>query len=92
MKNIIVGFWLWLFGDVKLYQKERLEICESCSPNRSTCPACNCFKELKARVKKEKCPIGMWENKRQVRINTDGGYVEIGSDLREEYFKQMNIQ
>jgi hypothetical protein len=92
MKNIIVGFWLWLFGDWKAYQKERLRICNECAPDRSTCPACSCFKELKAKVKAERCPIGRWENGGQIRINTPGGIVEVGHDFKEEYFKQSNIQ
>lgn len=61
MKNIISGFFLWVFTGWKAWQLKRLEECNVCAPNRDVCPACGCFKEPKVKVKKEKCPLNKWQ-------------------------------
>lgn len=60
MINIIKGFWLWVFTGRSIIQEERLLICEKCSPYTLTCPICKCFKEPKAKVPREKCPLNKW--------------------------------
>lgn len=61
MKNIIKGLGLYLFAESKQYQKDRLIVCNDCNGGKMTCPICNCFVELKTRVKEESCPIGKWQ-------------------------------
>jgi len=60
MKNIIIGFWSWLFKKEKIWQKERLEACNKCAPYSDTCPVCHCFKVPKTRVRNESCPKRKW--------------------------------
>lgn len=60
MKNIFIGIWNYLFYPQELWQKERKEACDKCEPDTPMCPKCGCFKELKTRVKGEKCPKGKW--------------------------------
>lgn len=39
----------------------RLDICRKCEKlNQGTCLACGCFVELRAALKKGKCPYGRW--------------------------------
>lgn len=97
MKNIIVGFYLWLFGSWKAYQIGRLKTCNECAPERSTCPECKCFKELKVMVWSEKCPRDKWLKMPVVSISElkelgEGRSRKKQDELKEEYFKQMNIQ
>lgn len=41
--------------------EERLNICKECDYlNEGTCQACGCFVELRAAVKKNKCPYKKW--------------------------------
>jgi len=43
--------------------KERLDICKQCPklvPKWNYCEICKCYMPLKVRVKKAKCPIGLW--------------------------------
>lgn len=53
-----------LDGDVKTAQKiyeERLNVCKSCDYlEAGTCLACGCYVELRAAVKKNKCPYKKW--------------------------------
>jgi hypothetical protein len=59
MKNIIKGALAVFKKDNS--HIERLNICKSCNGGKMTCPICNCFVELKTRVKDEVCPIGKWQ-------------------------------
>jgi hypothetical protein len=50
-----------LFYDKKL-QKQRLDICRSCSYyQKSKCKLCGCFMPLKTRIKEISCPINKWK-------------------------------
>ena len=53
-----------LDSDVKTAQKiyeQRLEICKGCDYlEAGTCLACGCYVELRAAVKKNKCPYTKW--------------------------------
>ena len=41
--------------------EERLKICSSCERlNSGTCLACGCYVELRAALKKGKCPYKKW--------------------------------
>ncbi|MDO5520822.1 MAG: DUF6171 family protein [bacterium] len=41
--------------------QERLTICKACKwLNAATCDACGCFVEVRAAVKKNKCPYKKW--------------------------------
>lgn len=42
-------------------QEERIKICSSCPfMNKNICTKCWCWVEVKARLKKSKCPEGKW--------------------------------
>ena len=39
----------------------RLQICKECEKlNQGTCLACGCYVEIRASLKKGKCPYGKW--------------------------------
>ena len=55
------GLWFWLIGKNKGTYLIRNEKCKSCVMDRKfTCGECGCFKQLKLRVKDERCPLGKW--------------------------------
>lgn len=72
MKNIIKGFFLFMFTGWKPWQKERLKICNKCAPYRDTCPECLCFKEPKVKVASEKCPLDKWPKKGEYKKSSCG--------------------
>lgn len=40
----------------------RLEVCKTCEKiNQGTCLACGCYVEIRAAVKKGRCPYGKWD-------------------------------
>jgi len=53
-----------LAPDIKTAQhiyEDRLAVCKECDYlNEATCQACGCFVELRAAVKKNKCPYKKW--------------------------------
>jgi tRNA(Ile2) C34 agmatinyltransferase TiaS len=51
----------------KSLKARRTDICKTCPHShyllgRFRCKKCGCFIEIKSRVKKAKCPIGLWES------------------------------
>jgi hypothetical protein len=45
-----------------LFQK-RLEVCRSCEwLSAATCQSCGCFVEVRAAVRKQKCPCHKWQD------------------------------
>ena len=41
--------------------KARLDTCKECEKlNQGTCLACGCYVEIRASLKKGKCPYGKW--------------------------------
>lgn len=47
--------------DIGITEK-RLSICQECDRlNQGTCLACGCFVEIRASLKKGKCPYDLWK-------------------------------
>ena len=43
--------------------QERLEVCRACDMlSAATCQACGCFVEVRAAVRKQKCPCHKWQD------------------------------
>lgn len=65
IRNIIKGWWNWLFNKEKDLYKSRMEVCNKCEHNITLqdikiCNQCGCVLAAKTRVKDEKCIIGKW--------------------------------
>lgn len=66
VKNIAVGFTRYATGKKCAGTDDRIRVCQECEKNywiKRTlwCSICKCFVPAKARVEKEKCPIGLWK-------------------------------
>lgn len=71
IRNIIIGWWRFLFNSNNELSKKRLEICREC-PHRTTiagedlCSLCWCFLIQKSLVEEETCYDGRWND---IKIN-----------------------
>tara|TARA_R110000803_G_scaffold103816_1_gene171951 strand:- start:701 stop:943 length:243 start_codon:yes stop_codon:yes gene_type:complete len=62
--SILIGIWNKFRGNNEELKDKRLQKCVKCPQlsydNMFYCALCDCAVELKARVKKEECPISFW--------------------------------
>lgn len=65
IKNIIIGWYRYLFHKEPKYARDRRWICNRCSHKskllgKDICSLCGCFIEPKTLVEDEKCLDGRW--------------------------------
>lgn len=61
LKNIIVGWYRFLFAKRSQMAKDRLKICKLCNQRTGNiCSNCGCFLLAKTELDEERCPIGKW--------------------------------
>lgn len=65
LKNIIIGWYRYLFKTQSKLAKNRLMICKNCSYkvkyfNQDVCDLCGCVLKAKVEVEDEKCYDNRW--------------------------------
>lgn len=62
LRNIILGWFRFMFRPASPMAKERLKICSTCTFRRGYfCGECWCELDAKAEIKDEECPFGLWD-------------------------------
>ena len=66
-KSIAVGYTNLARGVKYEFTDDRIRACQRCSRNKWRgktlwCQECGCYVPAKARVKEEKCPLGLWKS------------------------------
>lgn len=80
LRNIIVGWLLFLFAKRSQMAKDRLKICFSCRyRNGIFCGQCGCELHAKAEIEEEYCPKRFWP----IVIQNDKG-----AFIRKNYIKK----
>jgi hypothetical protein len=63
IRNIIVGWWRFLFAKRSQMAKDRVSVCKKCPVRKGIfCGICWCEIHAKAEVEEEFCPVGKWPN------------------------------
>lgn len=61
LRNIILGWFRFMFRPASPMAKERLKICETCDERRGRfCGFCFCELDAKAEIEDEECPKNYW--------------------------------
>lgn len=61
VRNIIVGWYNYLKGNINALTIHRRRICSKCPSNKKKwCLECGCFIPAKTLVKDEKCKLNKW--------------------------------
>lgn len=61
IRNIILGWWRYLFKPHSTMANQRLAICDKCQYRKGyKCGLCHCVLAAKAEVEEEECPAKKW--------------------------------